>query len=192
MAPPSLIKLCDFLENSRKTWLCCRTMKRTVHKLLTLKQLKHKWRLSSSEKKSLQGSRLVAAAAAHPVSSCRLLPACLLSPPAFLEHKLWRTAQLQETFVKHHVRPFLVLVSPGDLRLGSTKWTEQRRGSRHQVATDACRVKEVFLCKRQTAEKQLFDPCCLRDSRERKVFLWSLLSVPYAAWFIPITTKPKL
>lgn len=81
MAPPSLIKLCDFLENSRKTWLCCRTMKRTLPKSLALKQLKHKWRLSSPEKRSLQASRLVASAATHPVSSCRLLPACLLSPP---------------------------------------------------------------------------------------------------------------
>lgn len=119
------------------------------------------------------------------------LPACS-TLPAFMEHKLWRTEGIQDKFIKHHVKLFLVPVSPGDPRLGSKKnRTEQRRGSKHQLTTDICKVKEIFLFKRETAEEELFDPCCLRDSREGRYFLWSLLSIPYAAWLTHSQHKPS-
>lgn len=53
------------------------------------------------------------------------LPACS-TLPAFMEHKLWRTEGIQDKFIKHHVKLFLVPVSPGDPRLGSKKIEQNR------------------------------------------------------------------
>lgn len=101
--------------------------------------------------------------AQRPIVNC-FLPACS-TLSAFTEHKLWRTEGIQDKFVKHHVRPFLVPVSPGDPRLGAKKKkrTEQRR--KEEANTN---LPQIYVKWRRYF--------CLKDRQLRKSYL-----IP-AAW----------
>lgn len=70
--------------------------------------------------------RLATHNSSHPTPNHRpFLPSCSRLP-AFIEHKLWHTEGIQDKFVKHHVRHFLVPASPGDPWLGSKKIDQHR------------------------------------------------------------------
>lgn len=151
---------------------------------------KCKWKPSYSVD-SLSDTRIATLHSSHPASDhgSLLLPCSIL--PAFIEHKLWCTEGIQDKFVKHDVRLFLVPASPGDPWLESQEYRAAHRRSRRQLATDMCWVKQIFLFKRQTAEKQLFDPCCLRDRRERKVFFVIALQRSVCSSVYTVTTKTQ-
>lgn len=90
-------------------------------------------------------------------------------------HAFSCTKRKQAEFVKH-ARTFLTMVLAGDPWLGV--WKIKQRPNTLQPATDTCTMKKTFSFRSQTAEQQLFDPCCLRDNREKGIFVISLQWFP--------------
>lgn len=100
--------------------------------------------------------RLAASHSSHPTSNCRaVLPLSSLLP-ASIEHKLCHTEGIQDKFVKHHVRPFLVSVSPGDPWLGS--WNIEQH--REEADTNLPRIR---------VERSRY--FCLKDRQLRNSYL---------------------